>query len=495
MSLINNTTAYNSTSTTNNSTSANNSAYKQAQYTSGVGLPPIQISIDPGTQSKINWFEQKRYGTYYMPQSTLGLDFIKPYTYTDYIKQQYNTTPQSGNWIDKGKFMDHLTTSVQNTEQKKEEGKDEKEEGDDNGGNPGFAMDWATAAGTGVSAATTAFGKQYDDDGFRTEETISKAASAFGPYGVLAGAMASLSSQVTRATDMDTKYISDRSRKAAGVSKGAQLGNNFMSWFNNTTFGSGWTSFVAPFFGASPMWGYSATMDKTPEYSMSREAESLSGAYSGTTDKMRAAEDVAGGRFFFGKQKFNDLVNNSIKSDQLLQQIGIDNEQRVSSVPYNAEMIASRNFRKLNGMTGQSYATRVGKEGMKMLSREELNKIYAAKKVEESDITKLQNGGSILVPEGALHAHKHHMEEVNPELAEDLTKKGIPVVAVDENGEVTQVAEIEKQELIFEKSLTEQIEKLWKDGSEEAMIEAGKIITCTLFTNCDDNAGLVEEVQ
>jgi len=76
-----------------------------------------------------------------------------------------------------------------------------------------------------------------------------------------------------------------------------------------------------------------------------------------------------------------------------------------------------------------------------------------------------------------------------------LTKKGIPVVAVDENGEVTQVAEIEKQELIFEKSLTEQIEKLWKDGSEEAMIEAGKIITCTLFTNCDDNAGLVEEVQ
>ena len=49
--------------------------------------------------------------------------------------------------------------------------------------------------------------------------------------------------------------------------------------------------------------------------------------------------------------------------------------------------------------------------------------------------------------------------------------------------------------LNFEKSLTEQIEKLWKEGSEEAMIEAGKLIAETLMTNCDDNVNLVKEVE
>lgn len=346
------------------------------------------------------------------------------------------------------------------------------------------------AMGTAITGTTAALGKQYDDEGFQLEQNISSAASAFGPYGMLASGIASLSSQVTRAADMDTKHMTERARKAAGVSKAAQVGNNVMSWLNNTTFGASWTSFTG-----IPIWGTSANMAKTGKYTMSREADDLSGAYAGTTEEMRGGEDASNGRFYFGKRKLNDLVNKSVKNDNLLYQIGIDNEQRVSSVPYNAEMIASRNFKKMYGMTGQSYGTRVGKQGMKLISREELDRIYAAKKLKEMDIPKFQNGGSILVPEGALHAHKHHMEEVNPDLAEDLTKKGIPVVAVDENGEVQQVAEIEKQELIFEKDLTEKIEKLWKDGSDEAMIEAGKIITYTLLTNCDDNAGLVKEVE
>lgn len=352
---------------------------------------------------------------------------------------------------------------------------------EDNGGGSGSGFGSILMnAGPGINAATTLFGKQYSDEGFQDEQTAINIAGMFGPWGALGGAIAGVSSQVTRAADINTSKMSERAREAAGVSKTARFGNNMLSWLNNQTWG------LYSGFGA---------IDKINDFSVSRESDQLSGAYSGTLANMRAAEDVAGSRFFFGKSKLNNLVNESIKNDQLLNQIGIDNEQRVSSVPYNAQNIASRNFRTMNGMTGQSYATRVGKEGMKMLSRQELDKIYAAKKIEESDITKLQNGGSILVPEGALHAHKHHMEEVNPDLAEDLTKKGIPVVAVDEKGEVTQVAEIEKQELIFEKSLTEEIEKLWKDNSEEAMIKAGKLITKTLMTNCDDNAGLVKEVE
>ena len=97
----------------------------------------------------------------------------------------------------------------------------------------------------------------------------------------------------------------------------------------------------------------------------------------------------------------------------------------------------------------------VGKDGMKLLTKEELAEIYSKRSV-----NKFQEGGSIMIPDGALHAHKHHMEDVNPELAEDLTKKGIPVVTEGEGGELNQVAEVEREEAILSKPLTEQIEAL-----------------------------------
>jgi hypothetical protein len=36
-----------------------------------------------------------------------------------------------------------------------------------------------------------------------------------------------------------------------------------------------------------------------------------------------------------------------------------------------------------------------------------------------------------IIPEGALHAHKHHLE------IDDITHKGIPVISHEEGGEVT----------------------------------------------------------
>jgi hypothetical protein len=56
-----------------------------------------------------------------------------------------------------------------------------------------------------------------------------------------------------------------------------------------------------------------------------------------------------------------------------------------------------------------------------------------------------------LIPEGALHKNKHHIEDVNPDLKGDITEKGIPVI--DKEGE--QVCEIERNEIIFSKELTD----------------------------------------
>lgn len=100
-----------------------------------------------------------------------------------------------------------------------------------------------------------------------------------------------------------------------------------------------------------------------------------------------------------------------------------------------------------------------------------------------------------VIPEGALHAHKHHMEN-----AEDLTKKGIPVV--DNKGE--QQAEVEKNEIIFSLEVTKQLENLYKryqgytntqKEKDELAIEAGKLLVYEILHNTIDRTGLIKECK
>ena len=105
-----------------------------------------------------------------------------------------------------------------------------------------------------------------------------------------------------------------------------------------------------------------------------------------------------------------------------------------------------------------------------------------------------KNGGQMnVIPEGALHARKNNMEGAG----EDFTAKGIPVV--DNNGE--QQAEIEKNEVIFTKDLTEFLEENMKKYNEEdsdkdaIAIKVGKRLTKELLTNTDDRTGLIDKVQ
>ena len=101
-----------------------------------------------------------------------------------------------------------------------------------------------------------------------------------------------------------------------------------------------------------------------------------------------------------------------------------------------------------------------------------------------------------IIPEGALHAHKHHMEN-----SEGLTQKGIPVV--DEDGE--QQAEIEKNEIIFTLEVTKKLEELYSKYSkytelpqkekDEAAIEAGKLLVEQVLFNTEDRTGLISTLE
>ena len=104
---------------------------------------------------------------------------------------------------------------------------------------------------------------------------------------------------------------------------------------------------------------------------------------------------------------------------------------------------------------------------------------------------KFQQGGSInIIPEGALHAHKHNMD------MEGITPKGIPVVSNKEGGEVEQQAEIEREEIIFRLEVTKKLEELEKKfydsetsqkEKDECALEAGKLLVEEILYNTQDN--------
>jgi len=107
-----------------------------------------------------------------------------------------------------------------------------------------------------------------------------------------------------------------------------------------------------------------------------------------------------------------------------------------------------------------------------------------------------QGGQMNVIPEGALHARKNNMEGAG----EDFTAKGIPVI--DNQGE--QQAEIEKNEVIFTKELTDFIENNLKkfnldetsnSEKDEIAIKVGKRLVKELLTNTDDRTGLISEVE
>lgn len=105
--------------------------------------------------------------------------------------------------------------------------------------------------------------------------------------------------------------------------------------------------------------------------------------------------------------------------------------------------------------------------------------------------SKFQQGGSInIIPEGALHAHKHNMD------MEGITPKGIPVVSNKEGGEVEQQAEIEREEIIFRLEVTKKLEKLEEKyydeetsqrEKDECALEAGKLLVEEILYNTQDN--------
>lgn len=277
-------------------------------------------------------------------------------------------------------------------------------------------------------------------------------------------------------------------------------------------------------------YGLGSELDK---FSMDQGiAERIGGGYTGAIANMNKAQQMSGKTAIFGAHREG---SNSIAKAQkqlgIMANIDADNQNRLA-MGANTQLNHLRYGQTLNGGLDARYL-RAAKAGIKLehLNRIKHLKIKQIVNVDTKQIEEFKKGGSIksewkpeiildwkpeiilfkdggkteelvkleetsqknIIPEGALHKNKHHIENT-----EGLTQKGIPVI--DNEGE--QQAEIELNEIIFTLEVTKKLEelhKIYKEGSnkerDEAAIEAGKLLVQEILFNTDDRTGLIAKCE
>ena len=344
------------------------------------------------------------------------------------------------------------------------------------GGQTNNKKDWskyigiAQSAGSAIDAFTQAKTDPSDSQAQLQNQVrggISDAAIQSGnPIAMAIGVGSKLVDAIGAQTGLNLDNIDKEAGKDAGISGAARGFNNLMNYIP----------------GNSMIWGAFASKTQNADV-ISDEVKDIQGAYGDSYGDLESAQKLSGKRFLFGRRKANKFINEANETNQKMQDIATTNTLRKQS-DYGNDIMQQN----LNRYAGTNYMyNAVGKQGMKLMSIEQARLILMMRKnVEQKELQIFANGGAInIIPEGARHSRLNHLDEVHDDF-EDVTKKGIPVVTPTENGDLEQVAEVECGEIIFSKSVTEKLEELMKDGSDEAAIEAGKLLVKEIIKNTDD---------
>ena len=216
----------------------------------------------------------------------------------------------------------------------------------------------------------------------------------------------------------------------------------------------------------------------------------IGGSYLGSNALADEVEPYAGKKFGWfsssSQKKYEDKIQEMIRQQNILRNISNESE-RVKTLQ---QTMTGADAQSLNNLLNGGYRdiTFSKKGGILNSFKDKLDRariIIETKKtiiiepVEEKEETKN------VIPEGALHANLHHMD------LDNVTKKGVPVI--DNEGD--QQAEIERDEIIFRLEVTKLIEEFKKDGSDEAAIKAGKLLTEEILYNTEDRTGLLEKFK
>ena len=315
-----------------------------------------------------------------------------------------------------------------------------------------------------------------DQLAFNTRTGISDTLIKSGnPIAIAIGLADKFADGIIDATGIRSNQISKDIKERTGITGAARFLNNSMNFLPGNLLAIGGK--------------------KLTDSELSQETENIRGAFTGTLDDIDAAQSIGGSRVnFMLSRKTRNKMNDYVKEQNLKNDL-LTNISKTNTLRKQSDYAQNLNTQNINRNSGNTYQTMaVGKEGLKLPNREMLDAIYAKK------VTICKDGGVIgvdsnVIPEGALHKELNHMEEHNEELDKVITDKGIAVVTTDKDGKIEQVAEIEKEEIVFRLELTKKIEELWHTGTPEAMLKAGKLLVKEIMGNTDDNTETLWENQ
>ena len=300
------------------------------------------------------------------------------------------------------------------------------------------------------------------DTAIENQKALSSMAKQFGPWGQIAGLAMDTMMGLEGALGLTQNTIDTNQAKRAGIS-------GFGKTINNLT-------------ASIPGLGLISALvsGKTDTAQKGMNVESIRNAYSGSLQDLDASESMSGKNYLFGTKKSNSFIQEMNRKNQILEDIASTNTLRKQS-QYGQDL-ANQN---LSRYAGDNYSSmHIGKNGLKLPSVNEIRMITER-------IHKMKNGGKMnIIPDGALHAHKHHLEEID-EKFENVTSKGIPVIS--DTGQ--QFAEIEREEIVFLAEVTKKLEKLAQDGSDKAALEAGKLLVEQIILNTEDRTGLINKIE
>lgn len=302
-------------------------------------------------------------------------------------------------------------------------------------------------------------------------EGMRSAIGQFGPWGAVISAASGIVDSITDATGISWNTIDKDDALRAGIGKGAIAANNILASIPGNS-----------------IWG--AILGKTKQAQKSVYIDQMANSYGGSVQDINSAMNLSGKRAF-GVGKMNSFIDEQNRVNNLITNIAMQSELAKNNNA--AELYQQQNFNKYSGYMPQLL---LAKKGSKIPELEVARTIIAG--FNKTEIESFKSGGKLdmnIIPEGALHKNKHHLEEINPELEGTITEKGIPVITTD--GE--QKAEIEKEEIVFKKSTTEQLEEYYdqynNSKDDSIAIECGKFLVEEILKRTEDRTGLLKTVS
>lgn len=221
--------------------------------------------------------------------------------------------------------------------------------------------------------------------------------------------------------------------------------------------------------------------------------EQQGSAYGGSLAKVDDALTKSGKKYGLFSNRARKRANAQISEAKRQQNLVADINEEAQDA-FTASNYSGIGLRNQIALNGGYRSMAIGRNGIKILDKE-LQWANSILNKTKASVPEFKSGGKVnVIPDGALHKNKHHLEDVNPEF-KDVTNKGIPVVSKEDGGELVQHAEIERNEIIFNLDVTNKLEELMKKGDDESAIEAGKLLVHEILNNTIDNTGILKEIQ